>query len=261
MHTDSVQEKNRAKQPARESVPCFELKGSVITMIELRLLQTDLRFFAQQLDRKVRQAADFFHQAPLALDLTEVRASTEALDFTGLCSAIQSNNLSLIGVRNGSDAQLADAKAAGLSILPDRFSKTADSGGSSYSQSNTSAGSGAAGRAASPASASFSKTIYHPVRSGQQVYAKNSDLVILNSVSPGAEVIADGHIHVYGMLRGRAIAGAHGDESARIFCRNLEAELISIAGYYRVIEEIESQVKNQSVQIYLKDQRVTIEKF
>ena len=259
MHTDSVQEKNRAKQPARESVPCFELKGSVITMIELRLLQADLRFFAQQLDRKVRQAADFFHQAPLALDLTEVRASTEALDFTGLCSAIQSNNLSLIGVRNGSDAQLADAKAAGLSILPDRFSKTTDPGGSPYSQSNT--GSGAAGRTASPASASFSKTIYQPVRSGQQVYAKNSDLVILNSVSPGAEVIADGHIHVYGMLRGRAIAGAHGDESARIFCHSLEAELISIAGYYRVIEEIESHVKNQSVQIYLKDQRVTIEKF
>ncbi len=261
MHTDSVQEKNRAKQSARESVPCFELKGSVITMIELRLLQTDLRFFAQQLDQKVRQAPDFFHQAPLVLDLTEVRDGAGALDFAGLCSVIQSNNLSLIGVRNGSAAQLADAKAAGLSILPDRFSKSADPAATAGSQRNASTGSTTAGRTVSSANASFSKTIYHPVRSGQQVYAKNSDLVILNSVSAGAEIIADGHIHVYGMLRGRAIAGAHGDESARIFCRNLEAELISIAGYYRVIEEIESHVKNQSVQIYLKDQRVTIEKF
>ncbi len=244
-----------AKDMTITATSCFELKGSMLTMIELHLLQNDSDQFSLQLDQKVRQAPDFFNRAPLVLDLTELQSETSVVDFADITHSIRSNNLSLVGVRNGNKAQHEAAKQHGLSILPESVTKLSDSatiegqqGGSIQRTENTSVES------------SFSKTITQPVRSGQQIYAKNCDLVILNTVSAGAEIIADGHIHVYGALRGRAIAGAQGNKAARIFCRDLEAELISIAGYYRAIEEMDESVRHQSVQIYLEDERLNINK-
>jgi septum site-determining protein MinC len=95
--------------------------------------------------------------------------------------------------------------------------------------------------------------ITQPVRSGQQIYAKQTDLIIMSNVSEGAEVLADGHIHVYGALRGRALAGAQGDESARIFSRSMEAELLSIAGNFILNEEIRARIWKESAQVYFKD--------
>lgn len=97
--------------------------------------------------------------------------------------------------------------------------------------------------------------INHPVRSGQRVYSRG-DLTIVGAVSAGAEVIADGNIHIYGALRGRAIAGAQGDENARIFCHKLEAELISIAGNYKPNEEIDEQYRHKNVQISLEGEKI-----
>src|SRR5690606_16388031 len=94
------------------------------------------------------------------------------------------------------------------------------------------------------------------VRSGRQIYAQGGDLVIVGPVSPGAELLADGSIHVYGALRGRALAGVSGDERARIFCQSLEAELISIAGLYRIAEDIDRAVLRKQVQIYLEEGRL-----
>jgi septum site-determining protein MinC len=94
------------------------------------------------------------------------------------------------------------------------------------------------------------------VRSGQQVYAKNRDLVIIGSVNPGAEVYADGHIHVYGALKGRAFAGAQGDETARIFVSRLEAELVCIAGLYVLAEDIPAAVRGKSVMAFLQNEKV-----
>ena len=100
-----------------------------------------------------------------------------------------------------------------------------------------------------------------PVRSGQQIYMPDGDLVLLAPVSAGAEVIADGNIHVYAPLRGRALAGAKGDIKARIFCHTLEAELVAIAGNYRVIEQQDSELWGKSVQVYLADdERLIIER-
>ncbi|MBB1089595.1 septum site-determining protein MinC, partial [Lysobacter sp. SG-8] len=97
-----------------------------------------------------------------------------------------------------------------------------------------------------------------PVRSGQQVYADNRDLTVLTSVGAGAEVIADGSVHIYGPLRGRALAGAQGNEQARIFCREFHAELVAIAGHYRVLEDIPAELRGKAVQVWLEDQQLRI---
>jgi len=90
-----------------------------------------------------------------------------------------------------------------------------------------------------------------PVRSGQQVYAEGCDLTVLSTVSAGAEVIADGSIHIYGALRGRALAGARGNTEARIFCREFQAELVAIAGHYKVLDDIPDQLRGKPVQVWL----------
>ena len=91
-----------------------------------------------------------------------------------------------------------------------------------------------------------------PVRSGQQVYAENRDLTVLSAVGAGAEVIADGSIHIYGALRGRALAGAQGNEDARIFCREFHAELVAVAGHYKVLEDIPKELRGKPVQVWLE---------
>lgn len=103
-----------------------------------------------------------------------------------------------------------------------------------------------------------SMVIDQPVRSGQQIYAQGCDLIILTSVSPGAELLADGHIHVYGALRGRALAGVTGDQQARIFCQTLEAELVSIAGNYWVNEDLKEHALKHSAHIYLDEGHLKI---
>ena len=111
-------------------------------------------------------------------------------------------------------------------------------------------------RASAPAR---SRIFSHPIRSGQQVYAPDGDLIILGTVSAGAEVIADGNIHIYGALRGRALAGVKGDIEPRIFCQSLEAELVSIAGRYRISEQIDPADRGKAMQIHLVEDRLIIE--
>ena len=97
-----------------------------------------------------------------------------------------------------------------------------------------------------------------PVRSGQQVYAQGRDLTVCAMVGNGAEVIADGSIHIYGSLRGRALAGARGDVNARIFCREFNAELVAVAGQYRVMESIPAELRGKPVQIWLENDKLQI---
>ena len=109
-----------------------------------------------------------------------------------------------------------------------------------------------------PPPAPKARLVTAPVRSGTQIYARGSDLIVTAAVSPGAELVADGNIHVYGVLRGRALAGASGDAAARIFCTRFEAELVSIAGRYLVSEQMPADVRSTSVQIALVDDQLTI---
>lgn len=97
-----------------------------------------------------------------------------------------------------------------------------------------------------------------PVRSGQQLYAENRDLTVLSTVGAGAEVIADGSIHIYGALRGRALAGAQGNTDARIFCREFHAELVAVAGHYKVMEEVPQELRGKAVQIWLDQDQLKI---
>ena len=97
-----------------------------------------------------------------------------------------------------------------------------------------------------------------PVRSGQQVYADNRDLTVLSAVGAGAEVIADGSIHIYGPLRGRALAGAQGNEDARIFCREFQAELVAVAGHYKVLEDIPKDLRGKAVQVWLENGQIKL---
>ncbi|QJC36010.1 septum site-determining protein MinC [Enterobacteriaceae endosymbiont of Donacia cincticornis] len=106
-----------------------------------------------------------------------------------------------------------------------------------------------------------SKIIYNPIRSGQQIYAYNSDLVIINNVSTGAELIADGNIHIYGFMRGKALSGANGDKSCQIFCNQLFAELLSIAGEYLLQDQIPKKFLGKSSRIYLKNKILTIKSY
>ena len=106
---------------------------------------------------------------------------------------------------------------------------------------------------------SQARIVDQPVRSGQQCVSKHGDLILLSPISPSAELIANGNIHVYGTLRGRALCGVHGDTSARIFCSSLEAELVSVAGHYKLLEEVPAAVQNRPVQISLQDDQLLIE--
>jgi len=114
-------------------------------------------------------------------------------------------------------------------------------------------------QATTPPPPSHALLITQPVRSGQRVYAKGTDLIVMAPVGYGAEIMADGHIHVYNTLRGRALAGVRGDTECRIFCRDLQAELVSIAGNYRISEDLEEELRGQPVQIYMRDTALIIE--
>ncbi|WP_017170927.1 septum site-determining protein MinC, partial [Xanthomonas phaseoli] len=109
--------------------------------------------------------------------------------------------------------------------------------------------------AARPAPGRMQRTA---VRSGQQLYAENCDLTVLSTVGAGAEVIADGSIHIYGTLRGRALAGAQGNPDARIFCRDFHAELVAIAGHYKVLDDVPMDLRGKAVQVWLEQDQIKI---
>jgi septum site-determining protein MinC len=230
-------ERKRTKQSS-----ALEIKGSVFTLGVLHLLVSDLDAIAADLVAKLRLAPRFFHHAPLVIDLQGVPVSARPVDFPALVHLLREHELIPVGVRNATAQQQEDAMGAGLGLLqggrPERESRTAEP-------------------APQPEHAP-TKLITQPVRSGQQIYAQGGDLVVLAPVSAGAELLADGHIHVYAPLRGRALAGVRGNTGARIFCQCLEAELISVAGHYRVIEDLEAEVRGKPAQAYLEGERLTI---
>jgi len=207
-----------------------------------------------EVDSKLRQAPSFFESAPVVLDFQAVPDKTP-LDLDALLSGLRARGLVPVGVQNGSERQNATALAAGLCPFPlwrsgrERPEREARPG-------RRAAPSDSRPVDQEPAPA---KLVTQPVRSGQRVYARSTDLVATAPVSAGAELIADGHVHIYGRLRGRALAGVRGDASARIFCQSLEAELISIAGAYKVRDDIEESLIGVPAQISLKDERLIIE--
>ena len=222
----------------------------MIPITVLNILSGDLERFAKQLARKVRQAPGLFQGMPVVLDMQSVSAPEHEIDIPRLALLLGDQGLVPIGVRHGNRAQRQMAQDFGLAVLPD-----SDGGREARSAQPSSE----AAPASTPAKRAAAKLILQPVRSGQQIYAEGGDLIVLASVSPGAEILADGHIHVYGSLHGRALAGVQGDESARIFCRKLYAELVSVAGIYRVYEDVDADLRGTAAQVFLREQQLITE--
>lgn len=223
----------------------LEIKGRMLSITRVRVLDPDsaaIRAHIEQLARQMPQAVK---------GMATVIDSEFDTDLAALLEAMRSVGMQPLAV---SDGPLAGAaRSLGLAVV----SKDSGKGGSTAAPAEAARSAPPPPAAASPRRAA--RIVTEPVRSGQQIYAEHSDLVVLNTVSPGAEVIADGCVHVYGKLAGRAIAGARGDESARVFCRKLEAELVAIAGIYAVAEQIKDGPRGAAAMAYLEQGRLKIE--
>jgi septum site-determining protein MinC len=224
-------------QPSQKAL---EFKGRMLSLTRIRVVEHDITLIESQLKDFARQMPQAVVGMPVILD------ADNAFDIGALIASLKAVGMQPVGVTDG--ALSASARSWGLPVLPP------DSNGKS-ARSVPTAQTAQAQPAYKPA-----KLITEPVRSGQQIYADSSDLIVLNTVSPGAEIIADGCIHVYGSLRGRAIAGAKGDTQARIFCRRLEADLVAVAGTYAVAEQMQGELRGKPVQALLVDGKLKLEK-
>ena len=223
------------------------VQGAVFTVMVVRAGLLRDPVFETELAEQIRLSPRFFLNAPVVLDLKDAAEFTREAEFAEAREILRRHTLSLIGVQNTAPAQLEAAAGAGLAS----FAPNAPQPGRSPPREPTRSAS------ATPVAAK-TRLVTQPVRSGTQIYARGADLVVTAAVSPGAEIIADGNIHVYGALRGRALAGAGGDVDARIFCSRLEAELVSIAGRYLVSEQLPAEQQGFPVQIALVDERLTV---
>ena len=205
----------------------FEIKSANLPLVSLLLKSADLQALAADFAARFGDIPQFFDNDPLVVDLSALSAPDSAVpDFPALLALLRPYGVVPIAARGGSTVQMQAALQAGLVAAPDVITPIA-----APAQPEA-----ATPPPVTPPPSPSALVIDKPLRSGQQVYARGRDLVLLSMVNPGAEVIADGHIHVYAPLRGKAIAGARGNAEARIFSLCLEAELLSIAGVYRTSE-------------------------
>ncbi len=247
----------------------FELKAASFTLPIIRLLDNNVEAVAARLGSKVEKAPDFFRNTPVVIDLTALPQGVGTIEFPLLVGLLRGYGMIPFGVRGGSKEQNAAAEALELAVLRESYvrrgGKPQDATAAAEPEVDVEPSALRENGSAKPSqpprrtSQGF-MLITKPVRSGQRVYASGGDLSIIAAVSSGAELMADGNIHVYGPLRGRALAGMNGNLEARIFCQDLQAELVSIAGHYRVSENIPSELRGVPVQIFLDQKLLRIEK-
>lgn len=227
----------------------FEVKSAALDLVSLVLRTAD----AQELGRELEQAPQLFEHEPVALDLSLLGGQNTEIDFEVLIELLRRHRMAPLAVVGGSPLQTSAALAAALYELPQPTA-------------------GAENELPVPPEIVLTEVIREvnvaaatmlvdkPLRSGQQIYARGGDLVLLAVVSFGAEVIADGNIHVYAPLRGRAIAGAAGNGQARIFTTCMEPQLVAIAGIYRTTETaLPADVLGKPAQVRLEGERLVVE--
>lgn len=236
----------------------FELKSAALTLVALVLKTSELSLLAQELQARFGDAPALFDQDPVVIDLSSLRDDPGSLDFTALTTLLRQYKMLPIAARGGNPAQMEAAVAAGLTDAQD---STPSAAAAPREAVPPVADNSTAEIAPKPqAAAATTLVIDKPLRSGQRIYAKGGDLVVMAVVSFGAEVIADGNIHVYAPLRGRAIAGARGNTEARIFSTCMEPELVSIAGTYRTTETaLPATVLSKPAQVRLIGDKLLIE--
>ncbi|HEH9429940.1 TPA: septum site-determining protein MinC [Aeromonas sobria] len=229
-----------------------ELKGTTFTISVLHISDGEPERIRQLLAEKVAQAPYFFNCAPLVVNVSRLE---HIPDFEQLKELVESEEFVLVGITGARTEEMKTAaKAVGLAVMA--------SGKSRSSEFEPTLAPAAPVVIPEPEPAPVIPTKVHvgPVRSGQQIYAAGSSLVVLGSVSPGAEVLADDSIHIYGTLRGRAIAGARGNAQARIYCQQLQAELLSIAGTFQLSDALPAGLFQQPVHVRLDNEQLRIDR-
>lgn len=212
-----------------------EIKGRMLTVTVLQVQVPDVGRVLAALEERLASTGKLLRELPLVLSLGV------DIDVRELVGALRGQGLMPIAVTGGGPVQAEEARSAGLAIIQ----SLGNGGRRTHKPAAT------VDRAPPPASSEPSarpaalKVVREPVRSGQRVYARDSDLVVLNQVGAGAEVIADGHIHIYGALRGRALAGARGDIHAQVFCTDYAAELVAVAGCYQLTEDLSAEKQRE----------------
>ncbi|NRQ41324.1 septum site-determining protein MinC [Rheinheimera sp. YQF-2] len=234
----------------------LELKGSLFPLSVLSCADLSVNALRAGLSQKLAQAPAFFYQAPIVLNVADCRQTP---DFAAIKQLFAELNLVLVGVCGAGTELKQQAQQAGLAALQlGKDNKAATKTSAAASNSNSVNNNSLNNSAESATVAMDAKIVEQTVRSGQQLYAKGTDLIVRGTVGAGAEVIADGNIHIYGTLRGKAIAGAAGDRSKRIFCYNLQAELVSIAGNYWLSESLQGEFWGKSTCIKLQDDQLVL---
>lgn len=235
-------------------LPAVELKGSVFTLTVVRIQSPELDAVETQLKECLAQGPRFFEDAPVVVDLEPLKSKDKRPDLLKLITLLQTLRLIPVGVRNACPDQRMEAVKGGIAIMQGGAIQDLPPGGrvenNALKVENDPPMQIQRGR---------TKVVRKTIRSGQQVYAAGGDLIVLAPVNAGAEVVADGHIHVYAPLRGRALAGVMGDAQARIFCQCMEAELVAVAGHYQIYEEgVPSDLHRNPVQVYLEEERLNV---
>jgi septum site-determining protein MinC len=246
---------NNPAAVAQESA--FEIRFGQVGLAQMRIRSTDAAAVQAQLTARVAAAPALFERAALCLDLSPLDHDVSAADLRAVLDAIRRTGLLPVGLAHGTAAIDALARELDLPVLT-QF-RAQQSYGAAVSAVKAASQQPTPAPAPAPAPVPATEEIvaipalmhHRPVRSGQRIYARHRDLVVTSAVGAGAEVMADGCVHVYGTLRGRAMAGVRGEVSARVFCHQFHAELVSVAGVFRVFETIPPDLAGKPVQAWL----------
>ncbi|HST43715.1 MAG TPA: septum site-determining protein MinC [Luteimonas sp.] len=237
-----------------------ELKIGQVGIANLRVRTLDVARLGAEMRDRVARAPRLFDRAAVVVDFGGLAALPDAATARALLDALRAAGVLPVALAYGSAGNEALATALGMPLLA-KFRAQYESAGAPAESPPASVAPTPVAAAAPVAPASRGEPGMlqtTPVRSGQQLYAENRDLTVVTAVGAGAEVIADGSIHIYGALRGRALAGAGGNERARIFCREFHAELVAVAGHYKVLEEIPAALRGKAVQVWLEHDELRI---
>ena len=224
----------------------IDIRYSEVGLVQVRIRTTDPHAIQNELAARVAAAPHFFRRIGVCLDLSALEKTPEVAEIHAVIEAVRRVGMLSVGLAGDVVELETVASALNLPILSSFRTPTRPAPVLEPEQ--------AAPTTPEPAPADSNvSTLIHiqPVRSGQRIYARNRDLIVNAGVAAGAEVIADGCLHIYGPLRGRAMAGARGDPAARVFCQEFDAELVSIAGVFRVFETIPAELAGMPVQAWL----------
>ncbi|MDE1462326.1 septum site-determining protein MinC [Spartinivicinus poritis] len=248
---------------------CFQLKTSRVNLTSIDLYRYQPEKFVAALSEKVEQAPNFFKQTPVIINLAKC-INNHNLDLLELRQQCANHGLQVVAFRSDNIYIRQAASSVGLAWLPEEKATVTQHSSNHHQADNVTAHTSTSSTTSEACTKGTlqpelpskqqvaTKFITHPVRSGQQLLAPEGDLVVVAPVSAGAELLAAGHIHVYGPLRGRALAGINGNREARIFCQRFEPELIAIAGCYQVDNGISRDQWQQPVQVVLSNEELQI---